>query len=259
MTGRAQRRHKRDATLPDKRDAGPRPMHISLRAGERIFLNGAVLRVDRKVTLELMNDATFLLENHVMQVEETTTPLRRLYFAAQAMLMDPANAAGSRALFDSLASDVQLAIPSGRLGSGVEDAVQHVSAGRPFHALRCLRNLFDEEAQLLKGAGAQNACETERKDTVAPHAGKAGTTVLASQAGAVHTIRQSTHLAGLGGSERSPAANTNATAAVTDGTAAHANGATANGALAGAGSTPAALNGAHTTIDVAPADGGQPH
>ena len=41
-------------------------MNITLRAGERIYINGAVLRVDRKATLELMNDATFLLETHVM-------------------------------------------------------------------------------------------------------------------------------------------------------------------------------------------------
>ena len=43
-------------------------MCISLRGGERIYVNGAVLRVDRKVTLELINDVAFLLESQVMQV-----------------------------------------------------------------------------------------------------------------------------------------------------------------------------------------------
>ena len=38
-----------------------KPMCISLRGGERIYVNGAVLRVDRKVTLELINDVAFLL------------------------------------------------------------------------------------------------------------------------------------------------------------------------------------------------------
>ena len=55
-------------------------MNITLRAGERIYVNGAVLRVDRKATLELMNDATFLLEAHVMQAQDATTPLRQIYF-----------------------------------------------------------------------------------------------------------------------------------------------------------------------------------
>jgi len=67
-------------------------MHISLRAGERIYINGAVLRVDRKVTLELLNDAAFLLENQVMQYEEAVTPLRQLYFIVQLMLIEPSQA-----------------------------------------------------------------------------------------------------------------------------------------------------------------------
>ena len=33
-------------------------LKISLRAGERLFLNGAVLRVDRKTQIELLNDVT---------------------------------------------------------------------------------------------------------------------------------------------------------------------------------------------------------
>jgi flagellar protein FlbT len=55
-------------------------MHISLRAGEKIYINGAVLRADRKVSIEILNDATFLLEAHVMKVEDASTPLRQLYF-----------------------------------------------------------------------------------------------------------------------------------------------------------------------------------
>lgn len=55
-------------------------LKITLRAGERIFVNGGVLRVDRKVSIELMNDVIFLLEQHVMKPEDTTTPLRQLYF-----------------------------------------------------------------------------------------------------------------------------------------------------------------------------------
>ena len=64
-------------------------LRISLKSGERIFINGAVLRVDRKVALEFLNDVTFLLENHVLQLEDATTPLRQLYFIAQMMLINP--------------------------------------------------------------------------------------------------------------------------------------------------------------------------
>ena len=68
------------------------PMRISLRAGERIYINGAVLRAERKLTFELLNNASFLLENHIIQAEEATTPLRQLYFALQTLLIEPASA-----------------------------------------------------------------------------------------------------------------------------------------------------------------------
>src|SRR4029079_3503725 len=76
-----------------------KPMLISIRPGERVYINGAVLQVDRQVTIELLNDAMFLLEGHVMHYDETTTPLRQLYFVVQTMLMDPINADNTRALF----------------------------------------------------------------------------------------------------------------------------------------------------------------
>ena len=68
------------------------PMRISLRAGERVYINGAVLRASRKTTFELLNDATFLLEGHVIQPENATTPLKQLYFALQTLLIEPSSA-----------------------------------------------------------------------------------------------------------------------------------------------------------------------
>ena len=52
-------------------------MNITLRAGERFFINGAVIRIDRKASIELLNDVTFLLENHVMQAKDATTLTRQ--------------------------------------------------------------------------------------------------------------------------------------------------------------------------------------
>ena len=42
-------------------------LRITLKANEKIYINGAVIRADRKVSLELLNDVQFLLENHVLQ------------------------------------------------------------------------------------------------------------------------------------------------------------------------------------------------
>lgn len=126
-------------------------MQISLRAGERIYLNGAVVRCDRKVTLELMNDAVFLLEGHVLQVEETTTPLRQLYFVVQMMLMDPANAAAARALFHDVHPSVVQAFRSDSILAGLRNVAALVEGNRGFEALRTLRTLFPIEHAILQG------------------------------------------------------------------------------------------------------------
>ena len=62
-------------------------LKISLKANEKIYINGAVVRVDRKTTVELLNETQFLLESHVLQPEQASTPLRQLYFILQIMLI----------------------------------------------------------------------------------------------------------------------------------------------------------------------------
>jgi flagellar protein FlbT len=131
-------------------------MRISLRAGEKIYVNGAVLRVDRKVSLELLNDVTFLLESHVIHADEATTPLRQLYFAVQTMLIDPADAAPARALFESMFRSLRDTFRSAQVLTGLAVVDDLVRAGRTFEALKAIRALFPLEARILA------------RDTVAP-------------------------------------------------------------------------------------------
>jgi flagellar protein FlbT len=131
-------------------------MHLSLRAGERIFINGAVLRADRKVTIELLNDATFLLENHVLQVEDATTPLRQLYFVVQAVLIDPASAERALAVFRDLHSATIAAFSNEEIVLGLKNVAELVDASRPFDALKVIRSLFPLESAVLEG-GAKTA------------------------------------------------------------------------------------------------------
>ena len=127
-------------------------MQLTLKAGDRVFINGAVLRANRKVTLELLNDATFLLEGHVLQPEDTTTPLRQLYFVLQAALMDPQNAPAAERLFSGLMFRTRSAFSSGPILSGLTTAEALVEAGRCFDALREIRRLLPAEAEILAGA-----------------------------------------------------------------------------------------------------------
>ncbi|WP_051630252.1 flagellar biosynthesis repressor FlbT [Afifella pfennigii] len=132
-------------------------MHISLRPGQRIFVNGAVLRVDRKVTLELLNDATFLLDNHVIQANETTTPLRQLYFVVQTMLIDPGSADSARDLFRQMHGPLCKAFNSRQIQAGLAEVADLVERGRSFEALRNIRALFPAETAVLSGGAEAEA------------------------------------------------------------------------------------------------------
>jgi|SRR5579863_2469667 len=131
-------------------------MNITLRAGERIYVNGAVLRVDRKATLELLNDATFLLEAHVMQAEDATTPLRQIYFVVQVMLMDPASARTTVQLASSLIAKASKAFESAQIQQGLTNVLELIGRSRYFEAMKTLRAMYAlEQAEMFPAAGAQ--------------------------------------------------------------------------------------------------------
>ena len=117
-------------------------MFIHLKRGEKLYVNGAVLRVDRRTSLEFLNDVSFLLENHVMQAEDARTPLRQLYFIVQSMLIDPANASMTLELYKHLSHRVRVATPAKEFSGNLDIADQKVTEGRYFDALKHLRSSF---------------------------------------------------------------------------------------------------------------------
>jgi flagellar protein FlbT len=134
-------------------------MHISLRAGEKIYINGAVLRADRKVCIELLNDATFLLAAHVMKVEDATTPLRQLYFIMQVMLMSPNDTAAARSMFENSIGNTIEASGSTSLVAALRDVERLVTTNRVFDAMKALRALFPIEAEIM--ANGSSALPTQ--------------------------------------------------------------------------------------------------
>jgi flagellar protein FlbT len=132
-------------------------MNISLRRGEKLYLNGAVLRADRKVCIELLNDVTFLLENHVMQAQDATTPLRQLYFVIQLMLMTPNDTATAEDMCRSMLLSLSQAVTDPRIIEGLGLVAKHVEDKRMFDALKTVRAMFPLEQEIIRsGAGQDN-------------------------------------------------------------------------------------------------------
>lgn len=130
-------------------------MHIWLKAGERIYINGAVVRADRKVAIELLNDVVFLREAHVLQPEETTTPLRQLYFVLQTILMNPDQADVARALFRELYRSTLASFSNPDVRAGLHEVEQLVESARVFEALKTLRGLYPAEVAILSGTSSR--------------------------------------------------------------------------------------------------------
>jgi flagellar protein FlbT len=108
-----------------------------------------VLRVDRKVGLELLNDVAFLLESQVMQHADATTPMRQLYFIVQLMLMDPADVWRAEMLFRDHTAALRSITESAELTVGLTTVEKLVEAGRYYEALKNIRALFVAEAAIL--------------------------------------------------------------------------------------------------------------
>ncbi len=129
-------------------------LKISLKPNEKLYLNGAVLKVDRKVTLEVLNDVQFLLEGHVLQPEDASTPLRQLYFMIQIMLMDPTGADEARALFRRSLPLLLDTFEDPEILAALKQVDRMVGEDRVYEALKAVRNLYPLEAQALAAGAA---------------------------------------------------------------------------------------------------------
>ena len=143
-------------------------LRISLKSGEKIFINGAVLRVDRKVALEFLNDVTFLLENHVLQPEQATTPLRQLYFIAQMALINPEGAEQSVAMFRKSVIMLLSCFKNEEVLAELKRVDALVTQGRAFEALKAIRGLYPIEDRILNNQEMAPATIEQIRREIAP-------------------------------------------------------------------------------------------
>ena len=138
-------------------------MIISLKPKSKFYLNGAVVQVDRKVNVQLLNDAVFLLDIHVMQEAEAKTPLRQLYFVLQAVLMDPKSASAVHGLLASMLPALNSSFENGEVLAGLKIVTTQIAAERYFDAMKTIRGLFPIEDEILRPKSVESE---ERIETV---------------------------------------------------------------------------------------------
>lgn len=124
-------------------------LKVHLKPNERVYINGGVIKVDRKVTIELMNEVVFLIEGHILQEEQATTPLRQLYFIAQSMLMEPKSEQIARQMYEQSHQALMMTFKCQDVLDGLVEAKVLVERSRIFEALRKIRTLFPIEDEIL--------------------------------------------------------------------------------------------------------------
>ncbi|WP_269932399.1 flagellar biosynthesis repressor FlbT [Aminobacter sp. HY435] len=126
-------------------------LKISLKANEKIYINGAVVRADRKVSLELLNDVQFLLESHVLQPEQASTPLRQLYFILQVMLVDPVGAVDARDMFKRSLPLLLATFNNAEILATLKQVDRLVAEDHVYEALKTIRSLYPLEQRAIAG------------------------------------------------------------------------------------------------------------
>ena len=142
-------------------------LKISLKPKEKIYINGAVLRVDRKVQIELLNDVQFLLENHVLQAEEASTPLRQLYFILQVMLMNPEAADQARVMFRKSLPLLLASFTDEQIRTTLKHVDRLVGEDHVYDALKAIRALFALEKDIIERGRPASETPAETRQPLA--------------------------------------------------------------------------------------------
>jgi flagellar protein FlbT len=125
-------------------------LKLSLKPNEKIFINGAVIRVDRKVSIELLNDVQFLLESHVLQADQASTPLRQLYFIVQVMLMNPEGTEQARIMFRKSLPLLLASFHDEHMRAALKNIDRLVGEDHVYEALRQIRSLYAVEQSIME-------------------------------------------------------------------------------------------------------------
>ena len=118
------------------------PFKINLRPNEKIYVNGAVFFFFLRTSIEFLNDVSFLLESHIMQLEDAVSPIQHLYYIIQIMLMAPDHAGLNKIVY---ARHLELlrADCSEDIGEDLICEIDQLVGNKKYYeAMKCIRRNF---------------------------------------------------------------------------------------------------------------------
>jgi len=131
------------------------PLKLSLKPGEKFVLNGAVVQNgDRRGVLILQNKASVLREKDIMQVEDATTPARRIYFPLMMMYLDEAGAPRFYDEFVRRLNEFMGAIRNPEIMADCVAISKHAMAREWYKGLMLARKLIEYEDEKLSNVAS---------------------------------------------------------------------------------------------------------
>lgn len=124
-------------------------LRISLRDGEKMIVNGAVMRAAGRVQISIENNAAILRGRDVMDPEEANSPARRLYFACMMAYIDEEGLAGHQDAIVSLVGGLLAALESPQAKAMCIAFAQKAATGQFYRALADCRRLIAYEAEAM--------------------------------------------------------------------------------------------------------------
>jgi len=131
------------------------PLRLTLRPGEKLFLNGAVVvNGESRADLTLLNGVSILREKDILAEEAADTPCKRIYFLLQLMYIDPASRAD---YLETLRKSISEVARAARSTLPLLDPIgEQVALGDYYQAMKHAKKLIAYEKELLEHVSQSN-------------------------------------------------------------------------------------------------------
>ncbi|WP_119680551.1 flagellar biosynthesis repressor FlbT [Indioceanicola profundi] len=130
-------------------------LKIRLAAGERMIINGALIRAETKAEIVLMNRTSFMVDRQIMRPEEANTPARRIYFSLQNVyISDVEEQPQMMQFFHDYTDQFREATSNPSVKASIGAMREMVERGEFYAALQAARELIQYEDSVLKATDA---------------------------------------------------------------------------------------------------------
>ena len=127
------------------------PLKLKLRAGENLYLSGALIRNgSTNAELEILNQVPILREKDIMLESSADTPCKQVYFALQTLYLEPDTESVIFSTLSRLSLQILKAAPS---TAGVLEKIHdQITEKSYFGALKSAKELIEYEMKLVEHA-----------------------------------------------------------------------------------------------------------